>query len=104
MCLLAIVIKRHIFIFMNNTAKTYTIAFYNIENLFDTENDPLTHDDDFLPTAKKQWTTKRYDKKIRKISTFNKYPKTELEFFFQIDLKLVNDKKKTTTEYPKQFY
>mgnify|MGYP003673429545 CR=1 FL=1 len=54
---------------MNNTSKTYTIAFYNIENLFDIENDPLTNDDDFLPTSAKRWTSKRYEKKLLKLGT-----------------------------------
>ena len=52
---------------MNNTSETYTIAFYNIENLFDIENDPLTNDDDFLPTAAKRWTVKRYRNKLKKL-------------------------------------
>ncbi len=46
-----------------------TVAFYNIENLFDTENDPLTLDDDFLPDSDKNWTLKRYEKKVFKIGT-----------------------------------
>ncbi|MGK0377641.1 MAG: hypothetical protein ACJA1Z_001450, partial [Patiriisocius sp.] len=29
--------------------KVNTIAFYNVENLFDTENDPITFDDDRTP-------------------------------------------------------
>ena len=33
-----------------------TIAFYNVENLFDTENDPITFDDDRTPTGKDRWT------------------------------------------------
>ncbi|WP_299521514.1 endonuclease/exonuclease/phosphatase family protein [Winogradskyella sp.] len=45
----------------------YTIAFYNIENLFDIENNPLTNDDDFLPTSVKRWTPKRYENKLRKL-------------------------------------
>ena len=45
---------------------TYTIAFYNIENLFDTENDSTTNDDDFLPHSAKKWTEKRYKKKLLK--------------------------------------
>ncbi|RZN83812.1 MAG: endonuclease [Winogradskyella sp.] len=45
----------------------YTIAFYNIENLFDTKNDEHTNDDDFLPTSAKRWTTKRYEKKLKKL-------------------------------------
>jgi hypothetical protein len=44
----------------NNNSNSYTIAFYNIENLFDIENDPLTNDDDFLPTSTKRWIPKRY--------------------------------------------
>ena len=52
---------------MNNSSETYTIAFYNIENLFDIENDPNTHDDDFLPTSVKKWTPKRYQNKLRKL-------------------------------------
>jgi hypothetical protein len=43
----------------------YTFAFYNLENLFDTKNDPKTLDDDFLPTSGKKWNKKRLEKKIR---------------------------------------
>ncbi|RNC88473.1 MAG: endonuclease [Winogradskyella sp.] len=46
----------------------HTIAFYNIENLFDTKDDIHTNDDDFLPTSAKRWTEKRYNKKLRKLS------------------------------------
>ncbi len=46
----------------------YTIAFYNLENLFDTENHTHTLDDDFTPGGKKKWTKKRYRKKIKKLS------------------------------------
>lgn len=45
----------------------YTIAFYNIENLFDTKDDENTNDDDFLPNSDKRWTTKRYQNKLRKL-------------------------------------
>lgn len=45
----------------------FTIAFYNLENLFDTFNDKHTHDEDFLPTSDKRWTPKRYKKKVRKL-------------------------------------
>lgn len=54
---------------MNNTPTDYTIAFYNIENLFDIENNPSINDNDFLPTSRKQWTKKRYENKIEKIGT-----------------------------------
>ena len=45
----------------------YTIAFYNLENLFDTFDDAYTNDNDFLPESDKHWTEKRYRKKIRKL-------------------------------------
>ena len=45
----------------------YTIAFYNLENLFDTFNDAYTNDDDFLPESERHWTEKRYRKKIKKL-------------------------------------
>ena len=47
----------------------YTIAFYNVENLFDIIDDPDKHDDDFLPGSDKRWTNKRYKKKIYKLGT-----------------------------------
>lgn len=53
----------------NNDSKNITIAFYNIENLFDIENDPHTNDDDFLPTSRKRWTPKRYQNKLLKLGT-----------------------------------
>lgn len=45
-----------------------TIAFYNLENLFDIYDDELTNDNDFLPDSVKRWTPKRYNNKLRKLS------------------------------------
>lgn len=45
----------------------YTIAFYNLENLFDIHNDASKHDNDFLPVSDKRWTKKRYDRKLFKL-------------------------------------
>jgi len=45
-----------------------SIAFYNVENLFDTENDTLIFDDDRTPEGKDNWTLERYAKKLRDIS------------------------------------
>ena len=47
--------------------QAYTIAFYNLENLFDTKDDPTTLDDDFTPKGRKNWNHKRYRNKIRKL-------------------------------------
>ncbi len=48
--------------------KKATIAFYNVENLFDTIDDPAINDEEFLPTAEKQWNTERYNKKLHDIA------------------------------------
>ena len=53
----------------NSTNNTYTIAFYNVENLFDTIDDLDTNDDDFTPEGRKKWTEKRYHRKIKKLSS-----------------------------------
>ncbi|NCO62685.1 MAG: endonuclease [Flavobacteriales bacterium] len=45
----------------------HTIAFYNLENLFDIHDDHQTNDNDLLPTSVKKWTYKRYENKLRKI-------------------------------------
>lgn len=47
----------------------YTIAFYNVENLFDIYDDPETNDDDFTPEGRKKWNEKRYKRKIKKLSS-----------------------------------
>ncbi|PTM10313.1 MAG: endonuclease [Bacteroidetes bacterium] len=45
----------------------FTVAFYNLENLFDIFDDPKTYDNDFLPKSKRNWNAKRYHKKSRKL-------------------------------------
>lgn len=45
-----------------------TIAFYNVENLFDTKDDSLIFDDNRTPNGKDRWTTARYHKKLKNIS------------------------------------
>ncbi|GAL66411.1 endonuclease/exonuclease/phosphatase family protein [Jejuia pallidilutea] len=44
-----------------------TVAFYNIENLFDLRDSRFTNDNDFLPESVKRWTPKRYQNKLQKI-------------------------------------
>ncbi len=45
----------------------YQIAFYNVENLFDTIDDPKTEDSEFLPASKAQWTGDRYEVKLENL-------------------------------------
>ena len=56
--------------------KSESIAFYNVENLFDTEDGP-NDDAEFLPEAKNQWSKERYEEKlshIRKVLGDLSYP------------------------------
>ena len=50
------------------TTNDAVIAFYNLENLFDTTDDPHTLDDDFTPKGFKKWKEKRYARKIKKLA------------------------------------
>jgi len=46
----------------------FTIAFYNVENLFDTVNDSLHFDDEMTPDGNYHWTLERYNLKIAHIA------------------------------------
>jgi len=45
----------------------YNIVFYNVENLFDTWDDPLTSDEEFTPQNERHWTRERFENKIKMI-------------------------------------
>ncbi len=47
----------------------HTIGFYNLENLFDTENDPNILDDDFTENSERNWNKDRYCKKIEQLGS-----------------------------------
>jgi predicted extracellular nuclease len=52
-----------------DTASSLTVAFYNLENLFDPADDPsMTGDDEFTPTGKNGWTQERLDRKLEAIA------------------------------------
>jgi predicted extracellular nuclease len=44
------------------------IGFYNVENLFDTTDDPAIDDAEFLPEGSYQWTEERYQIKLNNMS------------------------------------
>ncbi len=48
--------------------KAACIAFYNIENLFDTIDDPYKNDAEFLPNGMNQWTSVRYNRKLENMA------------------------------------
>lgn len=54
----------------NSQEKKYllrTVAFYNLENLFDTINNPNS-DDEWTPDGSERWTSKKYHQKLENIS------------------------------------
>ena len=61
--LLSILISANI-----SAQSTRTVAFYNVENLFDTLDTPDKNDEEFLPTGSYEWTSDRYKMKIAHIN------------------------------------
>ena len=45
------------------------VMFYNVENLFDTINNPATSDEDFLPLADREWNSEKYNAKLKRIAS-----------------------------------
>jgi len=50
------------------TYNIHTVAFYNLENLFDTEDDPITYDDERTPEGKDHWTEDIYKDKLKNMA------------------------------------
>ncbi len=49
--------------------KVCVIAFYNLENLYDTIDNPIINDDDFTPGGSKRYTSGIYLDKLKKLAT-----------------------------------
>ena len=47
--------------------------FYNVENLFDTINDPMKSDNEFLPGSAKKWNSEKYNQKIDSVFIGDSY-------------------------------
>ncbi len=53
--------------FLGQAQKNYKVAgigFYNLENLFDTEDDPKIRDEEFTPEGEKAWSQEKYEEKL----------------------------------------
>lgn len=48
--------------------KKVTVAFYNVENLFDTEDDPTINDNEFLPEGSYKWTEENLQVKLQNLA------------------------------------
>ncbi|MDA3952817.1 MAG: endonuclease [Bacteroidales bacterium] len=79
--------------YSQNNKTESIIAFYNVENLFDTINNPITMDEEFTPESDKKWTNNRYQKKLndiaKVISSFNDTDLPVIVGFAEIENKLV---------------
>lgn len=47
---------------------TFTAAWWNVENLFDTRDDPRIDDDEFTPGGEKHWTRRKLNAKVQGIA------------------------------------
>lgn len=56
------------YVYGQRSGKKFTIVFYNVENLFDTENNPLKEDEEFTPVSVKAWDEEKYEKKLQDIA------------------------------------
>ena len=48
--------------------ESFRVMFWNVENLFDTQDDPQKNDNEFLPDATRHWTSSRYRDKLKKLA------------------------------------
>lgn len=57
--------------------KSFVIGFYNLENLFDTVNDPAKNDEQFLPGGDYAWGGMKYESKLKRMAyAINQMPKS----------------------------
>lgn len=52
----------------NPGCRNILVVFYNVENLFDTIDDPHKNDNEYLPQSSKQWNSHKYTAKLNNLS------------------------------------
>ncbi len=55
-------------LFSQGEGGTVYVASYNVENLFDTINDPTIDDEQFLPSDSSKWDTEKYTTKLKHLA------------------------------------
>ena len=64
----------------DNLSDELFLMFYNVENLFDTIDNPNTKDEEFLPSSEKKWDSYRYNYKLNQLEkVFNEIIEKENE-------------------------
>jgi hypothetical protein len=59
--------------------KVAIVAFYNCENFYDTVDNPLVNDEEFLPSGPKNYNTAIYTDKVNKLATVISQIGTEID-------------------------
>ncbi len=54
--------------FPQNEEQLFVVASYNVENLFDTINDPTIDDEQFLPSDSSKWNSEKYSVKLKNLA------------------------------------
>lgn len=68
------------FVLSQSDDKELFSVFYNVENLFDTIDNPNTRDNEFLPKSEKKWDTYKYNFKLNQLDkVFSEIVKKENE-------------------------
>lgn len=58
----------HSLLAQNNKLSVFQVISYNVENCFDTTDDPNVADEEFLPNGDRHWTNGRYYRKLQHIA------------------------------------
>jgi len=57
-----------VLVYGQKSGQKFTIIFYNVENLFDTDDDPEKEDEEFTPDSERVWDQEKYEKKLEDIA------------------------------------
>jgi predicted extracellular nuclease len=95
MTLLTLFITTFLMLSGQRNDQVFTVAFYNVENLFDLEDQPGTQDEEFTPESEKAWDLKKYQKKLDDLSAvifaINKDELPEIIGLSEVENKMVLD-------------
>jgi predicted extracellular nuclease len=89
-------------------SKPFRVMFYNVENLFDTEDDPKIDDQDFLPEGELKWNKERLETKYKHIAqvinALGKSQMPDIVGFAEIENRKVLDELITQTDLNSKGY
>ena len=66
--LLTLILAFALAVFGVHAQSKYVVGFYNLENLFDTYDDPAHNDEEYLPDGANKWTEEKYNKKLKNMA------------------------------------